>query len=934
MLNSLIFRLTLSIASVSLLLGAPSLAVALDVHVAVNGRDTWSGRLPKPNAAATDGPFASLERARGEVRQLKKAGGSALGAVTIWVAPGVYPRQQTLELDSQDSGTAEAPVVYRGTAAGESRLLGGRMLPAAGWGPVGDPAVLARLAPEVRTEVRQLSLRAAGIPEPGPEWNSRFKDRTGWPELFFAGRRMPLARWPNSGWARIVDVVGGEPFDVRGTVGDKVGKFIYEGDRPRSWLGEPELWLHGYWFWDWSDQRQKVESLDVEQRTITLAPPSHHYGYRKKARWCAFNALAELDSPGEWCVDRASWTLYFLPPEAAAEREAAFSLLGDPLLRLTNVEHVTIRDLIFEVARGDGVQISGGATNLVAGCTFRNLGRLGVRIDGGTNHGVRSCDLYNLGAGGISLTGGDRRTLTPAGHYAENNHIHHFAELAFSYQNAIRLGGVGCRIVHNLIHDTVHEALTYSGNDHMVELNEVYDVCLEADDSGVIHQGRDWTWRGNVIRHNFFHHIPAGNAVSNMGVYLDDMECGTLVYGNVLYRIPRAVLVGGGRDNTVQNNVIIDCPISIHIDNRAMNWAGYHVGTTMKGLLDKVPYQAEPWRNRYPLLVDIWEDEPAVPKGNTVRDNLMVSSGPFALASEVTRYGTVTDNLFLQKSPGSVSPAAGDFRFEKFAAEAAQIPGFQPVPFDQIGLCIDEYRTRLPLRDPVIQPEGGVFVDELLVAIHPGRGYAPRTLHYTLDGSRPTCESPLYSKPFRLTETATVQAIAFGADERESSGVCEVLFTARHLGPNGSISVTELPAVEPVAHGGLKQNSNYAGNGPVSLAGRTYERSLMLCPEASPAGGRGSATYELSGGLDKATRFCAVIGVDDAVKPNGTVVFIVEVFRGRDWAEVWRSRILRGGEAEAIRIPVAGAAKLRLITSDAGDNIHSDHAVWAEPLLQ
>ena len=102
-----------------------------------------------------------------------------------------------------------------------------------------------------------------------------------------------------------------------------------------------------------------------------------------------------------------------------------------------------------------------------------------------------------------------------------------------------------------------------------------------------------------------------------MGVYLDDMECGVEVYGNVLYRIPRAILAGGGRDNLIRNNLIVDCPISIHIDNRAMNWAGYHVGTTMKGLLDKVPYRDEPWKRRYPTLVGIWEDSPPCPRATS-----------------------------------------------------------------------------------------------------------------------------------------------------------------------------------------------------------------------------------------------------------------------------------------------------------------------------
>ena len=38
--------------------------VALDLHVAPDGNDAWSGKLTRPNAGRTDGPLASLLRPR------------------------------------------------------------------------------------------------------------------------------------------------------------------------------------------------------------------------------------------------------------------------------------------------------------------------------------------------------------------------------------------------------------------------------------------------------------------------------------------------------------------------------------------------------------------------------------------------------------------------------------------------------------------------------------------------------------------------------------------------------------------------------------------------------------------------------------------------------------------------------------------------------
>jgi hypothetical protein len=42
-----------------------------DFYVAGDGNDRWSGTLPAQNDAGTDGPFATIERAREAVRDLK-----------------------------------------------------------------------------------------------------------------------------------------------------------------------------------------------------------------------------------------------------------------------------------------------------------------------------------------------------------------------------------------------------------------------------------------------------------------------------------------------------------------------------------------------------------------------------------------------------------------------------------------------------------------------------------------------------------------------------------------------------------------------------------------------------------------------------------------------------------------------------------------------
>ena len=128
----------------------------------------------------------------------------------------------------------------------------------------------------------------------------------------------------------------------------------------------------------------------------------------------------------------------------------------------------------------------------------------------------------------------------------------------------------------------------FRGNDHTLEFNEIHHVCLESNDAGAIYAGRDWTMRGTAIRYNYLHHIVGFRGKGCVGVYLDDMFCGTQIHGNLFHQVTRAAFLGGGRDCTVENNIFIDCRPALHIDARAMNWASYHVATTMTERLKAV----------------------------------------------------------------------------------------------------------------------------------------------------------------------------------------------------------------------------------------------------------------------------------------------------------------------------------------------------------
>ncbi len=678
---------------VGLGLAAGQLLSARELYVAKEGFDGWSGTLRTPNAARSDGPLATLDRARDVIRASRSVPGTLTEPFTVTVQRGLYPLEKPFLLAAEDSGTAEAPVVYRAAPGQEVRIVGGKVVPT--FVVVTDPTVLSRLDESARGKVLQANLRELGISEFGSAAGGGL-------EVFFDDRPMPLARWPNSGFTRIIQESGPTPVDVRGTKGCVEGAFTYDGDRPRRWAAEKDIWLHGYWFWDWADQRQKVAAIDLAQRRIDLQPPYHGYGYRKGQWYYAYNLLAELDEPGEWYLDRETGVLYFWPPSAINRSSVVVSLLPT-LMTLNNVAHVSVEGFILEAARATAFTIANGRSNRVVGCTLRNLGGVALTVTGGSDHAVVGCDVSECGAGGIALSGGDRKTLLPARHFADNNHIHHYGRWQPMYSAGLSLAGVGLKATHNLIDNAPHQAISFSGNDHRIERNEIHSVCFESNDAGAIYAGRDWTMRGTTIANNYLHDITGFEGRGCVGVYLDDMYCGTEIVGNLFVKVTRAAFVGGGRDCRIEGNVFVDCNPAIHVDARALGWAKYHADEWVKeghekGTLSGVEYRNRPYSERYPELVQILQENPWAPKGNLIRCNIRSGGRWDEIESQARPFLTAQDNL-VDQDPHFQDRSRRDFRL--LPDSPAFRLGFQEIPFERIGLYQDIHRASWPVRSEI-----------------------------------------------------------------------------------------------------------------------------------------------------------------------------------------------------------------------------------------
>ena len=516
------------------------------------------------NPGTSERPFRTLERARDAIRERRETEPLPPGGVTVVVQGGVYPRlSQSFSLTAEDSGTEESPIVYCAASGEEPVLRGGQAI--SNFEPLTDNAVTRRIPEAARRHVVQADLHAAGITDFG-KLRVRGRgvgqlagmDEPAHLELLAGGMPMSLAHWPNDTpkmSERFAHVEVGDQETVRDggrTIVKDSDIFYYTNPRQDAWANEPDPWLFGYWQRAYFSSYRRILHVDPEKDQIRIdwnlpAKAARRAEMVQGSGYQGINLLCELDSPGEWYLDRETGLLYFWPPSPIEKTEVLASMLESPMVTAEDASNIVFRGLTLEAGRQHGVVVRGGEAIQLAGCTIRNMGCKGVDVVGGRAHSLIGCDLSHLGDAGVKLTGGDLPTLKSSEHFVENCHIHHIARWnRGAYQPAIEVEGVGVRMSHCLIHDMPHQAFLLSGNDHLTEYCEVHDVTHEAGDAGAWYMyggsGAALSERGNVVRYNYWHHLPYNetfkdyHCVCHMGVYIDNVNGGVTVYGNVFSR--------------------------------------------------------------------------------------------------------------------------------------------------------------------------------------------------------------------------------------------------------------------------------------------------------------------------------------------------------------------------------------------------------------
>ncbi len=589
------------------------------------------------NDGSTDYPFITLIQAKNNVRDLRNNEGFN-GQVYIYLRGGTYEIDETFTLDSSDSGYSAVSTTTYSSYPGEQAIIsGGKLLANSAVEEITDSSISNRLNASIRNNVKQINLAEQGITDFGEFIVRGYRGSkvNAHLELFIDDEPMTVARWPNNEYLNIERLPNGEDTASESEIPEG---FYYNTSRYGNWETLSNVWAHGYWMYPWAETHQPVDSIDLETGLIKIHDAT--YGLSVGGRFYFQNVLEELDSPGEYYVDNNIGMLYFYPP--ADYSEIKVSLLEDEIVTIEGgCGFVILKDLLFENARGGAVSIW-GSNNQIKNTTIRNVGKYGIYIYANETSIVGN-EIFNTGAGGIDVgqrVAGSRITLTSSNNVISDNVIHDYARWVRTYTPAVNLYGVGFEVSHNLIYNAPHQAIAIQGNDHVIEFNEIHDVVLETADSSAIYSWGDLTYRGNVIDNNFIYnlhnneHIPQEGPNHVQGVYIDGMTSGFDVRNNIFYNVSRMFLINGGRDNLIENNLVIDFELSSvalgdGIDSNGVS----HLDYLMKRLIGeyRMPYDTPPWSTRYPRLANILEGpyngddiykNALFPLGNVLKNNV------------------------------------------------------------------------------------------------------------------------------------------------------------------------------------------------------------------------------------------------------------------------------------------------------------------------
>ena len=559
--------------SVLLLFFIPCFVTAqqADFFVSPSGSDNWSGTLAEPNKDKNDGPFATLERARDAVRELKQ---SKKSDITVLVREGLYKVHKTILFSLKDSGDNQQKITYEAYPKEKPVFSSGKEI----------------------TGFKKVE-NIPGLPASSQNkvWVASVSDKF----LCLYDEKGLLPRAISKGFIPLK--------------GSSRNKLLYPDGYLKNCSNPKDIEIRIRPHHAWILNMLPVTSLDESKRQAftsinsTYAMNELHFELKGHESCWIENSLQDLDEPGEWALNTEEGKLYLWPRDGKEPK----CIIAPSLIEYIKVEgkidfkgpkdtpvrNLTFRGLGFKhgerytLSKDDAglqhdwdmldkgnalVRLRGTENCVIEKCHFLHSGSGAIRVDlHGINNKVSSNKIEHMGGGGILLAGyGPGTKDVNKKNLVYNNHIHHVGKIYWHSPGIFIWQSGENRIANNLVHNTNYTAIIISGfmtdffsrggsrelvptlrryelrglprkptteqvkpylhtHDNIIELNEIHHAMEKMADGNAIYiRGAG---ENNIIRRNYIHHL-VGKTMMQCAIRTDGGQMDTIISENLIWK--------------------------------------------------------------------------------------------------------------------------------------------------------------------------------------------------------------------------------------------------------------------------------------------------------------------------------------------------------------------------------------------------------------
>ena len=369
-------------------------------------------------------------------------------------------------------------------------------------------------------------------------WVAQMGESDNFDQILINGKQQVLARYPN------YDENGGH---WQGHASDAILP-----ERVETWKNPKNAYVHAMHKGEWGGFHYKVTGKDKNNILVLTGghqnnrPSEMHETYRMVE-----NVFEELDSPGEWFLNKNNLLFYWPLPgldlkNAVVEgvrQKHCIEIVGTEERPVTNIvidgirfEHTqrTFMEEYEPLLRSDWAIYRGGAIFLegtenidIQNCEFTNLGGNAIFVSGyNRNVQIRNNHIHDCGASAISFVGRPSAVRSPSFQYSEfvpltdmdtikgpktnsypsnsivdNNLIYRIGRVEKQTAGVEIAMAMNITVSNNSIYDVPRAGInigdgTWGG--HIIEYNDVFNTVLESGDHGAFNSwGRDRFWHPN-----------------------------------------------------------------------------------------------------------------------------------------------------------------------------------------------------------------------------------------------------------------------------------------------------------------------------------------------------------------------------------------------------------------------------------------------------